>query len=119
MVGTVGADGDPEADVGTSVERSDQHGQWEDVPDVRQCHAWCELRGMRLLIINCESSIVMAIPRELMNFLLLDHSQQVEAIWRLHSTGWSDHTIAAATRLSVEMIRRILAEHLHHTEAQA
>lgn len=49
-------------------------------------------------------------PRELMHFLLLTHDQQVQAIRRLHAMGMSDHTIAAATRLSVEMIRRLLAE---------
>lgn len=49
-------------------------------------------------------------PRELHYFLLLTRDQQVEAIRRLHALGMSDHTIASATRLSVEMIRRLLAE---------
>lgn len=49
-------------------------------------------------------------PRELQHFLQLDHSQQCQAIRRLAAEGLSDHTIAAATRLSVEMIRRLLAE---------
>ncbi len=49
-------------------------------------------------------------PRELLHFLLLDREQQAQAIRRLATSGMSDHTIAAVTRLSVEMIRRIVAE---------
>lgn len=48
--------------------------------------------------------------RELIHFLLLDREQQVQAIRRLASSGMSDHTIAAVTRLAVEQIRRTLSE---------
>ena len=48
-------------------------------------------------------------PRELLHFLLLDPAQQAEAIRRMAAQGWSDHGIAAATRLSVEQVRRVLA----------
>lgn len=44
-------------------------------------------------------------------FRLLPQTQQAEAIARLAATGMSDNGIAAATQLSVEQIRRILAEH--------
>jgi hypothetical protein len=52
----------------------------------------------------------MTTPRELIHFLLLPHDRQVEAIYRLHRLGWSDYSIAAATRLSVEAVRRALGE---------
>lgn len=54
--------------------------------------------------------MIMTASRELHHFLLLSHEEQVAAIYRLHRMGMSDDTIAAATRLSVEMIRRLLAE---------
>lgn len=53
----------------------------------------------------------MAAPRELVHFLLLDREQQAQAIRRMANTGWSDSSIAAATRLTVEQIRRVLADH--------
>lgn len=49
-------------------------------------------------------------PRELLHFLLLDRDQQAQAIRRLSAQGMSDHTIATATRLSIDMVRRILME---------
>ncbi|HEY0941901.1 MAG TPA: hypothetical protein VGE08_17545 [Steroidobacter sp.] len=52
----------------------------------------------------------MTASRELHYFLLLPRAQQIEAIRRLHASGMSDYSIATATRLSVEMIRRLLAE---------
>lgn len=52
----------------------------------------------------------MNVPGPMHHFLLLDNAEQVKAIQRLAARGMSDHTIAAATGLSVEMIRRILAE---------
>ena len=45
-----------------------------------------------------------------MHFHALDHDQQGQAIRRLAASGQSEHTIASATGLSVEMIRRVLAE---------
>jgi hypothetical protein len=48
--------------------------------------------------------------RELRHFLLLDQAQQVQAIRRLISSGMSECTVAAATGLSVEQIRRVLAD---------
>jgi hypothetical protein len=48
--------------------------------------------------------------RELRHFLLLDRSEQEVAIRRLAASGMNDYGIAAATRLSVEMIRRVIGE---------
>ena len=48
--------------------------------------------------------------RELHHFLLLTREEQHAAIRRLASAGMNEYSIAAATRLSVEMIRRILGE---------
>jgi DNA invertase Pin-like site-specific DNA recombinase len=45
-----------------------------------------------------------------MHFHALDRQQQAQAIRRLAASGQSEHTIARATGLSVEMISRILAE---------
>ncbi|HZO22282.1 MAG TPA: hypothetical protein VFB37_07220 [Steroidobacteraceae bacterium] len=49
-------------------------------------------------------------PRELVHFLLLSPDQQAAAIRRLAASGQSLSTIAAATRLSIEQIQRLLAE---------
>jgi hypothetical protein len=46
----------------------------------------------------------------MLGFALLTREEQAQAIRRLHNSGYSDHTIAAATGLSVEMVRRVLAE---------
>jgi ABC-type phosphate/phosphonate transport system ATPase subunit len=43
-------------------------------------------------------------------FVMLSREEQHEAIHRLANSGMSDYAIAAATRLSVEMIRVILGE---------
>lgn len=43
-------------------------------------------------------------------FQLLSHDDQRAAIHKLANSGMSDYTIAAATKLSVEMIRAILGE---------
>lgn len=43
-------------------------------------------------------------------FLLLTRVEQAAAIRRLSGSGFSDHAIAAATQLSVEMVRTILGE---------
>ena len=48
--------------------------------------------------------------RELHHFLLLTVTEQAEAIKRMAASGWSEYTIAAASRLSVEQVRRVLAE---------
>ena len=48
--------------------------------------------------------------RELKHFLLLDQTQQEQAIRRLANSGMPEATIAVATGLSVEQIRRTLAE---------
>lgn len=48
--------------------------------------------------------------RELCQFLLLDHEQQRQAMQRLAASGLSDYGIAAATSLSVEMVRAVLGE---------
>lgn len=48
--------------------------------------------------------------QRLRHFAALDREQQAQAIQRLAATGYGDNTIASATGLSVEMIRRILGE---------
>jgi hypothetical protein len=53
---------------------------------------------------------VSATPPELLHFLRLTQAEQAAAIRRLAAEGWSELSIAAATKLSVEMIRRVLAE---------
>jgi hypothetical protein len=45
------------------------------------------------------------------HFHALDREQQAAAIRRLAVTGMSDHGISSATKLSVEFVRRVLAEH--------
>lgn len=45
-----------------------------------------------------------------LHFTILTRDQQAQAIRRLAASGQSEHTIARATGLSVEMINRILAE---------
>lgn len=52
----------------------------------------------------------MSRERELRHFLLLDRAQQAQAIKRLAFSGMRESTIAAATGLSVEAVRRILAK---------
>lgn len=52
----------------------------------------------------------MSVSGHLHHFLLLDRQQQAQAVRRMANTGWSESSIAAATRLSVEQIRRVLAE---------
>lgn len=49
--------------------------------------------------------------RELRHFLLLDRAAQETAIQRLAASGMSDYGVAAATGLSVEMVRRVIAQH--------
>jgi DNA invertase Pin-like site-specific DNA recombinase len=45
-----------------------------------------------------------------LHFNILTRDEQAAAIRRLAASGQSEHTIARATGLSVEMINRILAE---------
>lgn len=54
-------------------------------------------------------AVVMTRERELRHFLLLDRTEQEGAIRRLIASGMPEYTIATATGLSVEQIRRILA----------
>jgi hypothetical protein len=61
-------------------------------------------------IVHDDGGLREHVSRELYHFLLLDRDQQIQAIQRLSKSGMSDHTIAAATRLSVEQVRRLLAE---------
>jgi hypothetical protein len=49
-------------------------------------------------------------PRELSHFVAMDREEQQNAIRRMAVEGWTDHGIAHATRLSVEQIRRTLAD---------
>jgi hypothetical protein len=48
--------------------------------------------------------------RHMHYFALLTRDEQHSAIQRLAASGMSEYGIAAATRLSVEMIRAILGE---------
>ncbi len=52
-------------------------------------------------------------PRHLLYFKLMSQTDQAKAIRKLATAGMSDSTIAAATLLSKEMVRRILAEAQH------
>jgi hypothetical protein len=42
------------------------------------------------------------------HFTLMPREAQISAILRLHASGFSDHAISAATKLSVEQICRLL-----------
>jgi ABC-type phosphate/phosphonate transport system ATPase subunit len=53
--------------------------------------------------------------RELSHFLLLERREQEAAIRRLASSGMGDYGIAAASGLSVEQVRRVLAKRLAET----
>jgi hypothetical protein len=48
--------------------------------------------------------------RELHHFLLLDRAEQEAAIRRLIAAGMPEYTVAAATGLSVEQVRRVIGE---------
>ncbi len=56
----------------------------------------------------------MSVGGELMHFLLLSPAEQAAAIQRMAAQGWSDHTIASATRLSLEQVRRALTPEARH-----
>jgi hypothetical protein len=56
------------------------------------------------------SEVTVAHGGALLYFLLLTPEEQSAAIRRMSAQGWSDHGIAASTRLAVEEVRRILAE---------
>jgi hypothetical protein len=45
-----------------------------------------------------------------LHFTTLSPAEQAAAIRRLAASGQGEHTIAHATGLSVEMVRRVLAE---------
>ena len=59
----------------------------------------------------------MTAPRALLHCLLLDVRQQQQAIRRLALSGMSDYGTASATKLNVQMVRRILGD--RHTENAA
>ena len=46
----------------------------------------------------------------MLQFALMRREEQAQAIRRLANSGYTETTIAAATGLSVEMVRRVLAE---------
>jgi hypothetical protein len=48
--------------------------------------------------------------RRMHYFVMLTRDEQVDAIHRLSRSGMTDHGIASATQLSVEMVRKILGE---------
>ena len=45
-----------------------------------------------------------------LHFYALSRDEKRQAICRLADTGYSDYSIASATRLSAEMVRQILAK---------
>jgi len=45
-----------------------------------------------------------------LHFITLDRGQQAQSVRRMAASGQSDHAIAAATGLAVEMVRRTLAD---------
>lgn len=51
-----------------------------------------------------------ALDLRMLHFHSLDREQQFQAIHRLVASGMSEHGVSHATGLSVEMVRRILAE---------
>jgi hypothetical protein len=67
---------------------------------------------MRTLPQNYQSAQIQYRSKEMFYFTLLTRTEQREAIHRLSTSGMSDHTIASATALSVEMVRKILGEHV-------
>ncbi len=44
------------------------------------------------------------------HFDALSRDEDIQAICRMTDTGYSDYSIATATKLSVEMVRQILAK---------
>lgn len=48
--------------------------------------------------------------RRMYHFLLLSHDDQLSAVRRLHKAGMGDYVIASAAGISVEQVRRLLAE---------
>jgi hypothetical protein len=58
---------------------------------------------------NIRGTPDMTAPRR-MHFHSLSREEQAQAIRRLAVEGRGDHSIAAATGLSVEMVWRVLAE---------
>lgn len=60
----------------------------------------------------------MSAPREYAHFEALDRDAQEAAIRRLAADGLSEHSIAAACRLAIEQVRRVLAAQPHIAERQ-
>ena len=44
------------------------------------------------------------------HFVVLNRDEKIQAICRMAVTGYADYSIAAATRLNVEMVRHILGK---------
>lgn len=65
---------------------------------------------------SAEAERVMT-SRRMNYFLLLTPEQQLESVRRLSRSGLGDYSIAAASGLSVEQVRRVLAR--PHAETQA
>ncbi|MGO9623751.1 MAG: hypothetical protein ACLP2Q_04765 [Steroidobacteraceae bacterium] len=65
---------------------------------------------MRNLPQNLKDGAIQYRNREMRYFRMLDRTEQAQAIHRLAKSGYSPPTIAAATALSVEMVRKILGE---------
>jgi len=59
-----------------------------------------------------------ATPREFAHFEALDREAQEAAIRRLAADGLSEHSIAAACRLAIEQVRRVLAREPQVAERQ-
>jgi hypothetical protein len=67
---------------------------------------------------NVSPSLATA-PRELAYFLMLNPGEQAAAVRRMAALGWGDYTIAAATRLSVDYVRRQFGDASPRTAASS
>jgi hypothetical protein len=54
--------------------------------------------------------MIAAEQARMQHFHELERDEQIEAIWRMACSGYSVYGIAAATGISVEQLRLILAE---------
>lgn len=63
-----------------------------------------------LTVLSALAGTVAPDTNRMAHFHALAREQQAEAIRRLAATGMSEHSMAHATGLAVEQIRRVLAE---------
>jgi hypothetical protein len=73
---------------------------------IAELDAWLDGHARRRSSATCQ--------QEPCHLRLLDRDQQAEAIRRLIASDVPEHIAAAASGLSIERVRRILAEHRHN-----